>query len=180
MVSKDDKKSSKFASWHVDKNQLYKFVNSRHNIHTNSKLWKLVIPKYQRSEIIKQFHDSPLASHFGVSKTFNRVSEQYYWPGIKADIKKYVAHCKVCHEQKSSQLGRIGLMGAPKNVYQPFQLLSADLLGPFPRSKYGNCYLLVVVDWFTKFTFIYKLKRALAKNICTYLEENIFLIFGVP
>lgn len=99
---------------------------------------------------------------------------------MKADITRYVNRCKICHEQKSSQLGRIGLMGSPKNVSYPFQLISADLLGPYPKSKLGNCYLLVVVDWFTKFTFICRLKRALSKHICTYLEENIFLTFGTP
>lgn len=180
MLKKVTELPQNFPLWHVNDNSLYKMVNLKHNIHTNSKQWKLVVPKAKRNEIMKTFHEDPLFSHFGVNKTFHRIAEQYFWPGLKSDLKKYIYNCQTCNEQKASQLGRAGLMGAPKNISHPFQLLSMDLMGPFPKSKNGNAYILVIVDWFTKFTFIYKLKRALTKTICTLLEENVLLVFGIP
>ncbi|KAK9739581.1 RNase H-like domain found in reverse transcriptase [Popillia japonica] len=69
----------------------------------------------------------------------------------------------------SSNLPKAGLMGSYKNINFPFQLISADLLGPYPRSQNGNQYLLVVVDWFTKIR--------LAKHDVTKFPPA-FLTFG--
>lgn len=71
-------------------------------------------------------------------------------------------------------------MGSYKNINFPFQLLSADLLGPYPRSKLGNQYLLVVVDWFTKFCLVHPMPKANTKSIIKFLENQVFLIYGVP
>ncbi|KAK9744262.1 Integrase core domain [Popillia japonica] len=62
----------------------------------------------------------------------------------------------------------------------PFQLISADLLGPYPRSKNGNQYLLVVVDWFTKFCVVHPMAKATSRAIIKFLENQVFLIYGVP
>lgn len=180
MIERVNNNPELYPQWYVENNNLYKYVRSKHNINTNFREWKLVIPKENRLNILKENHDSPLSAHFGCNKTYNRVCGKYYWPGMKSDIKKYVYKCEICNQQKVSQLGQIGLMGAPKNINQPFQLLSCDIAGPYPKSKLNNCYLLVVIDWFTKFTFIHRMKRATAKEICSYIENHIFLTFGVP
>lgn len=41
-------------------------------------------------------------------------------------------------------------------------------------------YLLVIFDWFTKFTLLYPLKKATATKIVEIVENNVFLMFGVP
>lgn len=180
MLTRVQEKPEMFPEWYIENNRLYKYKKNKHNLDTNFREWKLVIPKYDRLKILKECHDDPLSSHFGCNKTYHRVCEKYYWPSVKHDVKKYVYKCEVCNQQKVSQLGRIGLMGAPKNINQPFQLLSLDISGPYPKSKKNNRYLLVAVDWFTKFTFIHPMKRATATEICDYVEKNIFLTFGVP
>lgn len=180
MLTNVNKNPELYPAWHVENHKLFKFINNKHKLRTNFKEWKLVVPKGDRLNILKECHDDPLASHFGFTKTYHRVCNSYYWPGMKADVKKYVYRCEICHAQKVSQMGRSGLMGSPKNINQPFQLLSCDISGPYPKSKLNNCYLLVVVDWFTKFTFIHRMKRATAKEICNFIENHVFLTFGVP
>lgn len=170
----------KYPLFFVEKNILYKHFENPTDINTNLRNWKQVVPKDNRINVLKEYHDSPFSAHFGFKKTFNRIFEEHWWPSMRQDIKKYIAKCQICHEQKAFQFGRMGLMGAPKSVSMPFQLLSIDIQGPFPKSKSGHSYLLVVVDWFTKFTFIKKLRRALSHEICTYLAENVFAYFGVP
>ncbi|KAJ8914915.1 hypothetical protein NQ315_016069 [Exocentrus adspersus] len=160
--------------------RLYQLIKNRHNLDTNFKEWKLVVPRGSRLEVLKECHDDPSAAHFGCSKTYSRVIDTYYWPGLKHDVKKYVYKCEICNQQKVSQLGRIGLMGAPKDITEPFRLISLDIAGPFPKSMSNHSYILVAIDWFTKFTFIHPMRRATAKEICTYVEKNIFTTFGVP
>lgn len=71
-------------------------------------------------------------------------------------------------------------MGREKKISFPFQCISLDLLGNYPRSAQGNQYVLVVCDWFTKFTLVQPLRQATAAAIVKFLENNVFLIFGVP
>ncbi|RYA68197.1 hypothetical protein DD592_26915 [Enterobacter cloacae complex sp. 2DZ2F20B] len=62
----------------------------------------------------------------------------------------------------------------------PWQLISIDILGPLPRSMQGHCYILMVCDWFSKFILLHPLRKANSKSIIKFVEENVFLMFGVP
>lgn len=59
-------------------------------------------------------------------------------------------------------------------------MVSADLMGPFPRSKKGNTSLLVVNDWFSKYVCLFPIKAAKAKKVVDIVENQIFLQYGVP
>lgn len=55
-----------------------------------------------------------------------------------------------------------------------------DLIGPLPRSKCGNSWILVITDWFTKYVLIHPLRTATGPAITKYLDEFVFPIFGAP
>lgn len=55
-----------------------------------------------------------------------------------------------------------------------------DFLGPYPRSKHGNVWLLVVTDFFSKFVMVQCMKSATAAGVCAFTEGNIFTLFGAP
>ncbi|KAI5643743.1 chromosome segregation during meiosis domain-containing protein [Phthorimaea operculella] len=71
-------------------------------------------------------------------------------------------------------------MGKPKICSRPFQCISLDLIGPLPMSRRRNQYILVVTCCFTKYCLLFPLKRALASNIISNLENLVFLVHGVP
>ena len=168
-----------FKDWDVIDGRLYKFVPSDF-CSRNPADWKLVVPRLQRQEVIRSCHDVPTAAHLGIFKTINRVCDLYYWQRMRRDIKQYVRQCKVCAAQKMANTARPGLMGRPKRVSQPWQLIAADIIGPLPKSANGASYLLVVTDWFTKFSLLKPLRQANGASIAQFLEENVFLLFGVP
>lgn len=170
----------KFPQWKVENDLVYKFIPSDIPFATNSVEWKILVPKPQRLDVIKSCHDPPTAAHFGFFKTLHRVQEHYYWPKMRRDILRYVRSCHTCGAQKISNEARIGFMGKEKEVKFPWQVIALDLIGPFPRSKRGFTWLLVVGDWFTKYTVVHPLRHAKAKNITDFLENHIFLVYGVP
>ena len=49
---------------------------------------KLYIPSdiELRRDAVKMHHDSPLAGHPGQLETFNKIKEQYWWPGMKTFV----------------------------------------------------------------------------------------------
>lgn len=78
---------------------------------SDTKCWKQVVPKKERNDILKKFHDDPkTGAHFGIYKTYNRIFNSYFWPGLKYDVTKYVNRCKVCVAYKPEQKLQSGEM----------------------------------------------------------------------
>ncbi|CAB0034698.1 unnamed protein product [Trichogramma brassicae] len=48
-----------------------------------------------RPNIIREAHDSAVAGHKGMIKTYHRIREIYYWPNMMEEIRRYV---KTCHD----------------------------------------------------------------------------------
>lgn len=180
MVRKVERNPEHFPDFCVENNLLYKHFSPRHQVESNLFDWKLVIPTPNRKKIMYENHDVPTSGHLGVHKTYCRIFERYYWPGMKKDIKYYVRTCVTCGANKHSNEAKPGLCGQFKEIDFPFQCISLDFMGPFPRSKKGNTQLLVVTDWFTKFILVQPMAKATATAVCKFLEEQVFLIFGVP
>lgn len=175
-----NKEPQKYPGWKLENNVLYKYFPNKRAVKTNGVEWKAVVPTSLRKNIIHQCHDLAVSGHFGYYKTLGRVQEDYYWPKMRGDILKYIKSCHVCGEQKHVNEARMGLMGREKKVRYPFQFLAVDMMGPFPRSSQGNSYLLVAADWFTKYTLLCPMRKANAAKIVNFLENEIFLVYGVP
>ena len=142
--------------------------------------WKIWVPAGLTSTLIEKAHDFKTSSHGGVGKTLHRLRQFYYWPGMAAQVAKYIRNCQICKESKpSNRIANPGI-GNPVEVHRPFQRLYVDFLGKYPRSKKGNCYIFIVVDALTKFVFLKSMREATAKNVVKFLISEIFFKFGVP
>jgi hypothetical protein len=47
-----------------------------------------------RENLLKEKHSGGLAGHFGHDKTFAKLNESYFWPGMRADVKRFVDRCQ--------------------------------------------------------------------------------------
>ncbi|UYV71143.1 hypothetical protein LAZ67_8001868, partial [Cordylochernes scorpioides] len=140
----------------------------------------LVIPKHLRLELLKSLHDAPTAGHLGFSKTYERVKNKYFWPGLLRDIRKYVAHCKECQRKKQSTQKPPGLLKAIPPASSPFQRVGMDLLGRFPKSDTGNKWIIVCTDYLTRFAVTKALPTGEAKEAPKFLMEDVVLKHGAP
>lgn len=180
MLDKVKENPLSYPQWKISENQLWKQTFSDRNLATEDLSWKLVLPKDARQQALEECHDLPTSGHTGVLKTFKRVQQQYYWPKMRKDIATYVAKCRTCQSIKYDQQKPGGMIGDHRIVKTPWKMISADLLGPFPRSTKGNKYILVVVDSFTKYTLLKPLRAATAQSVARFLEEDVFMVYGVP
>jgi hypothetical protein len=58
---------------------------------------QLCIPKCpMREKLLKEKHSGGLAGHFGHDKTFSQLSNSYYWPSMREEVKKSVNKCIIC------------------------------------------------------------------------------------
>ena len=47
-------------------------------------------------EILHAHHDHPAAGHPGRAATYKLVSRNYWWPGMRKTIARYLANCDTC------------------------------------------------------------------------------------
>lgn len=142
--------------------------------------WKLWIPINLRNQVIRRFHDVPVASHGGIYKTLDLIRRNFYWPGMVRDVRQYVKDCEICKTTKASNFIMKPPMGKHITSIRPFQRLYIDILGPYPRSKSGHIGLLIVLDHLTKFHWVCPLKKFTSSVIRDFLETHIFHVYGVP
>ena len=67
----------------------------------------------------------------------------------------------------------------PILVVDLFDVWGIDFMGPFP-SSFGHLYILVGVDYVSKWVEVFPCRAADHKVVLRFLKENIFSRFGVP
>jgi hypothetical protein len=65
---------------------------------------QLCIPKCSmRENLLKEKHSGGLPGHFGHDKMFKKLSESYFWPGMRAEVKIFMDRCKICQHSKGNR-----------------------------------------------------------------------------
>lgn len=169
----------KYREFKIVGDKIFKFVQNTAKIEDKRFLWKYYPPKQERAELIRVAHEP---GHFGYDKTLSKLKEKFFWPGMAVETKQFCKSCLPCKISKSTNVNSVPPMGSQKqNCDQPWQFLTLDYLGPFPPSgKAQSTCLLVVTDVFTKFVLIQPFKQATSSSLVKFIEQSIFLLFGVP
>ena len=141
--------------------------------------WQLFIPKGMRTQFLNYFHDSPLGGHLGRLKTLLRLLDVAYWPDVRKDVWEYTKNCITCQKYKP-QLTKLSGHLQSTAVKEPGFMLGVDIMGPFPRSRKGNQYLLVIVDYCSKWVELFPMREAKSPKIASLLIEEIFTRWGTP
>ncbi|KRZ81840.1 Gypsy retrotransposon integrase-like protein 1 [Trichinella sp. T8] len=125
------------------------------------KLARWVPPNHARPSIVEQLHNGIGGGHLGVKKTAEKVRTRYFWPGWYRDVKAWCDRCEACARRKTPPIVNRPPMESIV-VGNPMEIVAVDILGPVPRSKNGNSYIMVVTDYFTRWVEAYELPKQLA------------------
>jgi hypothetical protein len=71
---------------------------------------KIYVPEDQAMclDILKLYHDTPIAGHPGKEKTLEVIQRRYTWPGMSTFVKEYTNRCERCAQMKPSNLAPLG------------------------------------------------------------------------
>ena len=111
--------------------------------------------------------------------TLKRLRQNYIWYRMRTDCNLYVKSCSQCNRQKKASVRARAELGS-FHAGAPMERLHLDILGPFPESRKGNKYVLMVVCQFTKWMEAYPLARQTAEEISRLVVDNIISRFGPP
>ncbi|GJX40859.1 reverse transcriptase domain-containing protein [Tanacetum coccineum] len=129
-------------------------------------------------DILKACHSGPTGGHYGANYTARKIFDSgFYWPTIYKDAHDFVTRCDICQRQgKITQRDEM-----PQNsiqVCEIFDIWGIDFMGPFPSSR-GNKYILVAVDYLSKWVEAKALPTNDARVVCKFLK-TLFSRFGAP
>ena len=103
----------------------------------------------EAQSILCHNHSSPYGGHHNGDRTTTKMLQAgFFWPSIFKDAHDYVCHCDKC--QRTWGISRMNKMPL-QNIMEVeiFDYWGIDFVGPLP-SSYENIYILVVVDYVSK------------------------------
>ncbi|QRV96423.1 Retrotransposable element Tf2 protein [Ceratobasidium sp. AG-Ba] len=131
-----------------------------------------------RLEILQRFHDSPIAGHQGHARTLELISREYYWPGMKAQVNRYVDTCEICQRSKGhKQPSPHKPLPIPE---RPWEDIAYDFIVKLPKSN-GYDSILTVIDRFSRQAhFIPCLESTNAEELAEIFIREVWKLHGTP
>jgi hypothetical protein len=113
----------------------------------------------------------------GIENTYQRIASKYYWPKLHEDIKQFVRTCDECQKRKR---GKEVAHLQPISISGAFEHIGIDVVGPLPRTIRGNRYIVVAIDYLTKWPEAKAIQLADALTIVPFIYEDVICRHGIP
>ena len=157
---------------------IYRLWTPPGRCHDSTEVEQLVLPMQCRKTVLHTAHDIPLSGHLGKKKTTTRLLQRFYWPTIHRDVAEYCRTCSVCQKTSRRKGHRAPMIPLPI-IEEPFSRIAMDIVGPVPKSRSGNRYVLVICDYATRYPEAVPLKSIDAEHVAEELVK-LFSRVGVP
>ena len=109
---------------------------------------QVVVPRPYRLQIVSMAHETPLAGHLGITKTYDKMLQHFYWPELKKDVIQFCRSCHTCPmiRKPNQMIPKANLQSIPA-FQEPFSRILVDCtcVSPLPKTKTGNQYMLTIM-----------------------------------
>ena len=139
---------------------------------------KLVIPQSKLRTILSLSHNHSLVRHVRIENTLYRLQQHHWWPGMAQDIKNHVQNCDTCQKQKKNK--EQAEASSSRITMEPFYHIGIDVMGLLPRIITGKRYIVLTIDFFTKWVEAESLEEADAQTIVKFIHSKVVCQHGVP
>ena len=145
---------------------------------SNSHQLQLLIPKVGRQELFLAYHASLFGGHLGRTRTLAQLSHRFYWSGMSDDVGDWLRQCTTCMKRKSPTGRHHPLDNIPTGHH--WDRIAMDILDVCDPTPDGYRYILVIADYFSKWTKAFPIKDKYADTVADVLVNKIILRFGMP
>ncbi|PKI58502.1 hypothetical protein CRG98_021104 [Punica granatum] len=135
----------------------------------------------EAQRFMEELHEGNCRPHMNglmLAKKLMRLG--YFWSTMETDCVKHVRHCHLCYvyaNQIRVQPNELHPMAAP----WPISIWGMDVLGPInPKASNGHLFILVDIDYFTKWIEAITLASVTAKAVARFLKRDIITRYKVP
>ena len=137
---------------------------------------RVVPPPDERLALVKQSHEQ--CGHFGRKRTRNLLCNNYWWVGMSLDVDKVIDTCKICSRINISfNATHPTMMSIP--IHGMFYRWGCDLC-TLPTSDAGYSYILVCIEYFSKWVELIPLKSKEASETAAAFMSHVLGRYGAP
>ena len=141
------------------------------------KTLRIIPPASHREKLFHETHDGPFSAHLREAKIHSQLSKHFWWPHMRRDISQWCRACLTCASRNIGKVAKPPLTPIP--VGGPFDRVGVDVL-QLPRTKRGNKYAVVFMDYLTKWPEVYATQDQTAPTIARLFVEQFISRHGVP
>ncbi|GJS13292.1 reverse transcriptase domain-containing protein [Tanacetum coccineum] len=133
----------------------------------------------QANYIIREVHIGSCGMHDGhrqiVAKAMNL---GYYWTSMHRDARELIRACDNCQAHASVPRVPKADMISVTSAW-PFMKWGMDIVGPLPKGLGRVKYLIVTINYFTKWMEAKPLATIIGKQVVNFTYDNIVCRFGI-
>uniref|UniRef100_A0A2N9H6T6 Integrase catalytic domain-containing protein n=1 Tax=Fagus sylvatica TaxID=28930 RepID=A0A2N9H6T6_FAGSY len=130
--------------------------------------------------VMKETHAGECGEHQGKKRLYQcLITLGYYWPTMKKDAADFVKTCHTCQVQANlihTHPTSLQNMATPWS----FHTWGQDLIDPINPAFSGYIWILVTVEYFTKWVEAIPLRKATGATVANFIREHIIAHFGIP
>ena len=141
------------------------------------KTLRIIPPTADRRKLFLEAHEGPFSGHLREAKMYSQLSRYYWWWGMRKDISQWCRACLVCAKHGIGRPTKPLLTAIP--VDGPFDRVGVDVL-KMPKTKHGNTYIVVFMDYLTKWPEAFATPDHSSLTIAKLFVEKIISRHGVP
>uniref|UniRef100_A0A2N9EEI4 Uncharacterized protein n=1 Tax=Fagus sylvatica TaxID=28930 RepID=A0A2N9EEI4_FAGSY len=134
----------------------------------------------EASYVMREIHEGICGDHSGARALQRKIVRAgYYWPSMQADASKFVQRCDKC-QRYANLLHSPPEVLVPMTTPWPFAQWGLDIMGPFPIGRRQLKFLVVAINYFTKWVEAEPLATITERNIQNFVWKAVVCRFGIP
>ena len=148
---------------------------------TTDGLLLLCLDRDSANRVIKEVYAGVCGPHMGGHMLARKIMRtDYFWLTMETDCCQFVQRCTKC--QMHGDLIHV----PPSELHAltspwPFSVWSIDIIGNIsPKSSSGHEFILVAIDYFTKWVKATSYAKLNAAKVATFIISHIICRYGVP
>ena len=121
----------------------------------------LVVPRRLQHELIRRAHE---VGHFGTKKTVELLSREYFIEKLDKRINEFIQNCLACILGSRKAGKQEGILRPIPKGETPLHTLHLNYVGPLNETKKKYNHILVIIDGFTKYVWLFPTKSTGTKE----------------
>uniref|UniRef100_A0A2N9IAL2 Uncharacterized protein n=1 Tax=Fagus sylvatica TaxID=28930 RepID=A0A2N9IAL2_FAGSY len=138
------------------------------------------LDKAKANYVMREVHEGICGNHSGARSLVHKlVRAGYYWLTMQKDAVSYIRACDKC-QRFGNLIHSPPETLTPMTAPWPFAQWGLDIMGPLPVGRKQLKFLVVGIDYFTKWVEAEPLATITEKNIRGFVWKAIICRFGIP
>ncbi|KAE9076116.1 hypothetical protein PF006_g28197 [Phytophthora fragariae] len=138
---------------------------------------RVVLPSSLWAKVLRENHDSVFACHLRTPQTYSKIAANYWWPDMRAWVRRWVQSCRDCGTRKARAKEVIPPLRS-QGVGDAGDRWALDVAGPLPVTDKGNRYVVAAVDYATRYAVVAAVPSHRAPDIANFIVEKLVMVYG--